>query len=142
MEVLHLYGSAQQKKDWLEPLLNGDIRSAFCMTEPAVASSDATNMECEIRRVGEHYVINGRKWWASGKRFLRLGSSLSQGQGTKRRTWDENLFVVVVSSQATLRRKTPTVNFGAFVNVPSPSLPTFLSYFRAFFSSPACVARA
>ncbi|HIF84439.1 MAG TPA: acyl-CoA dehydrogenase [Flavobacteriaceae bacterium] len=66
METIAKYGTENQKEQWLKPIMNGEIRSAFLMTEPAVASSDATNIQTSIVRDGDHYVINGRKWWSSG----------------------------------------------------------------------------
>lgn len=66
MEILHMFGTHAQQEQWLEPLLDGTIRSGFAMTEPYVASSDATNIECSIRRDGDAWVINGTKWWTSG----------------------------------------------------------------------------
>src|SRR5215470_18582550 len=79
METLILYGTEEQKRRWLAPLMEGRIRSCFAMTEPAVASSDATNIRAEIRRDGDHYVVNGRKWWTSGAMDRRCEIAIVMG---------------------------------------------------------------
>jgi acyl-CoA dehydrogenase len=92
MEVLNLFGTPEQKERWLRPLLEGEIRSAFVMTEPEVASSDATNIELRIERDGDEYVLNGRKWWASGalrercKVFIVMGKTDPDGPPFKQQS--------------------------------------------------------
>ena len=80
MEVLHRYGTREQKEEWLRPLMDGAIRSAFLMTEPDVASSDATNIKCRIEMRGNEYVINGRKWWSSGAGDPRCKVAILMGK--------------------------------------------------------------
>lgn len=80
MEVLHLYGTEEQKRTWLRPLLDGEIRSCFAMTEPDVASSDATNIRASIKSEGDHYIINGRKWWSTGGGDARCKLAIFMGK--------------------------------------------------------------
>lgn len=80
MEVLHMYGNAEQQAKWLKPLMAGEIRSAFLMTEPEVASSDATNIQTRIVRDGDHYVINGRKWWSTNMGHPNVAVTIVMGK--------------------------------------------------------------
>ncbi len=80
MEILTTFGTEEQKEEWLKPLLAGEIRSCFSMTEPAVASSDASNIECSMVRDGDSYVINGRKWWSSGASSPRCKVAIVMGK--------------------------------------------------------------
>jgi acyl-CoA dehydrogenase len=83
MEVLHIYGTQEQKEKWLKPLLAGEIRSCFSMTEPDVASSDATSIQASITPDGDHYIINGRKWWSTGGGDTRCRLSIFMGKTDK-----------------------------------------------------------
>jgi acyl-CoA dehydrogenase len=115
IEVLVHYGSEEQKREWLLPLLDGSIRSAFAMTEPEVASSDATNIRTEIRRDGDHYIIKGRKWWTSGagdprcKLLITLG--LTDRDGSDRHQRHSMILVPADAPGVTVRRYLPVLGF-------------------------------
>ena len=96
MEVLTRYGTAEHKERWLKPLLAGEIRSAFAMTEPNVASSDATNIEARIERRGDEYVINGRKWWTSGAGDPRCAIFIFMGKTDPQAPRHSQLFALVL----------------------------------------------
>ncbi|ERN03166.1 probable acyl-CoA dehydrogenase IBR3 isoform X2 [Amborella trichopoda] len=100
MEVLLQYGTREQQLEWLVPLLEGRIRSGFAMTEPQVASSDATNIECSITRQGDHYIINGNKWWTSGAMDPRCKLLIVMGKTdqTAPRHWQQSMILVDIQS--------------------------------------------
>ena len=100
METLERYASEEVKRKWLDPLLRGEIRSAFLMTEPAVASSDATNIQCSMRREGDEYVINGRKWWSSGAGDPRCAVYIVMGKTNPDAGRHEQQSMIVVPADA------------------------------------------
>ena len=112
MEVLSRYGTQEQQDRWLQPLLNGEIRSCFAMTEPAVASSDATNIESSITRDGDEYVINGRKWWSSGMGDPRCQIIIFMGK-----TDPDNPSRYLQQSQILVPRDTPGINIVRMLSV-------------------------
>lgn len=114
MEVLHMYGTPEQQKAWLEPLLAGEIRSAFAMTEPAVASSDARNIECSIKRDGDEYVVNGTKWWTSGMGDPRCKIIILMGKtDPKAQTYAQQSQILVPSDTpgVTVKRMLPIMGY-------------------------------
>lgn len=114
METLERYASEALKDRWLTPLLRGDVRSAFLMTEPAVASSDATNIACRIERDGEHYVINGTKWWSSGAGDPRCGVFIVMGKTNPDAARHEQQSMIVVPADApgiTVKRFLPVFGY-------------------------------
>jgi len=110
MELLHLFGTDEQKTRWLQPLLDGTIRSGFAMTEPGVASSDATNIETRIERDGDDYVVNGRKWWTSGAADPRCAVLVVMGKtdpGAPRHVQQSMVLVPVDATGVTILRDVP-----------------------------------
>ena len=114
MEVFHRYGTREQKDRWLTPLMNGEIRSAFLMTEPAVASSDATNIETRIERDGDEYVVNGRKWWSSGLGDPRCKVAIVMGKtdfGAQRHAQQSQLIVPMDAPGVNILRHLPVFGY-------------------------------
>ncbi|MCG8689728.1 MAG: acyl-CoA dehydrogenase family protein, partial [Minwuiales bacterium] len=144
MEVLERYATDENKERWLTPLLAGEIRSAFAMTEPAVASSDATNIESEIRRDGDEYVINGRKWWTSGAGDPRCKILIFMGKtDPEAETYRQQSMILVPKETpgVTVRRSIPVFGYYGvpdraaevvFENVRVPAANMLLGEGRGF----------
>ena len=114
MEVFHRYGTRAQKDQWLKPLMEGEIRSAFLMTEPQVASSDATNIETRIERDGDHYIINGRKWWSSGAGDPRCKIAIVMGKtdfGAQRHAQQSMIVMPLDAEGVTIERHLPVFGY-------------------------------
>src|SRR6218665_2214479 len=145
METIVRYGTEEHHHLWLEPLLEGKIRSAFAMTEPAVASSDATNIEASIRRDGDHYVINGRKWWTSGANDPRCKIMIFMGKtdpNHQNRHQQQSMILVPMDTPGvTVLRHLPVLGFDdaphghaeiTFENVRVPASNILLGEGRGF----------
>lgn len=147
MEVLERYGTKEDKERWLKPLLAGEIRSCFAMTEPAVASSDATNIESSIVREGDHYVINGRKWYTTNATDPRCKICIFMGKtdpdNADRHKQQSMILVPMDTAGVEVKRALPVFGFYGVPTVPPrSSSPTCVSPRRTCCWAKAAVSRS